>query len=158
MAAERVFLAHAGLPRPGVCSGHYPVLSGFRQRQPAVPRRAPKCLSVFTCLRIFEPPMDVALLSLLSFFVFLYVLTRSYGHFTSPTPSMSPRGIFNKTHLLSLIILFPFWASLPASQAAERVFLAHAGLPRPGLCSGHYPVLAGFWQRQPAVPRRAPKP
>ena len=24
------------------------------------------------------------------------------GHFPSPTPSMSPRGIFNKTHLLSL--------------------------------------------------------
>ena len=24
---------------------------------------------------------------------------RSYGHFTSSTPSMSPRGIFNKTHL-----------------------------------------------------------
>ena len=26
---------------------------------------------------------------------------RSYGHFPSPTPSMSHRGIFNKTHLLS---------------------------------------------------------
>ena len=28
----------------------------------------------------------------------LFVWLRSYGHFTSPTPSMSPRGIFNKTH------------------------------------------------------------
>ena len=28
-----------------VCSGHYPVLSGFRHSQPAVPRRAPTCLS-----------------------------------------------------------------------------------------------------------------
>ena len=29
-----------------------------------------------------------------------FLLPRSYcyGHFTSPTPSMSPRGIFNKTH------------------------------------------------------------
>ena len=26
----------------------YPVLAGVRQRQPAVPRRAPKCLSLFT--------------------------------------------------------------------------------------------------------------
>ena len=26
----------------------HPVLAGFRQRQPAVPRRAPKCLSLFT--------------------------------------------------------------------------------------------------------------
>jgi hypothetical protein len=26
-------------------------------------------------------------------------MSSSYGHFTSPTPSMSHRGIFNKTHL-----------------------------------------------------------
>ena len=68
------------------------------QRQPAVPRRAPTCLSLFTRLRIFAPPPDVALHSPLSFFVLLYVKPRSYGHFTSPTPSMSPCGIFNKTH------------------------------------------------------------
>ena len=44
------------------------------------------------------PPLDVALYSLLSFFVLLFcVRPRSYGHFTSPTPSMSPCGIFNKT-------------------------------------------------------------
>ena len=40
---------------------------------------------------------------------------------------------------------------------AERILLAHAGLPRPGMCSGHYPGLAGFWKRQSAVPRWAPK-
>ena len=57
--------------------------------------------------RILGSPPDVSLRSLLSFFVFLYlsiflsVKPRSYGHFPSPTPSMSPRGIFNKTHLLS---------------------------------------------------------
>ena len=39
----------------------------------------------------------------LSFFIFLSVKPRSYGHFPSPTPSMSHRGIFNKTHLLSHI-------------------------------------------------------
>ena len=51
LAAERGFLAHAGFPRPSVRSGHHPVLSGFRQSQPAVPRRcsrAPTCLSPFT--------------------------------------------------------------------------------------------------------------
>ena len=48
LAAERFLLAHAGFPRPGMCSGHYPVLSGFRQRQLAVPRRAPTYLSHFT--------------------------------------------------------------------------------------------------------------
>ena len=37
--------AYAGFPPPSVCSGHYPVLSGFRQSQHAVPRRAPTCLS-----------------------------------------------------------------------------------------------------------------
>ena len=26
---------------------------------------------------------------------------RGYGHLPSPTPSLSPRGLFNKTHLLS---------------------------------------------------------
>ena len=31
-----------------------------------------------------------------SFLVLLCVWLRSYGHFTSPTPSVSPRGIFNK--------------------------------------------------------------
>ena len=40
---------------------------------------------VFLCLSVCEP--------------------RSYGHFPSPTPSMSHRGIFNKTHLLSLTII-----------------------------------------------------
>ena len=29
--------------------------------------------------------------------------------------------------------------------------------PTPGMCSGHYPVLAGFWKRQFAVPSRAPQ-
>ena len=38
------------------------------------------------------------LYSLSSFLVLLCVWLRSYGHFTSPTPSMSPRGIFNETH------------------------------------------------------------
>ena len=46
------FSGDHGLPsaliRPGVCSGHYPVLSGFRQRQPAVPRRASTRLNLFT--------------------------------------------------------------------------------------------------------------
>ena len=42
------FSGVCGFPRPGVCSGHNPVLSGFRQSQPAVPRRAPTCLSPFT--------------------------------------------------------------------------------------------------------------
>ena len=37
----------------------------------------------------------------LSFCIFLSVKLRSYGHFPSPNPSVSPRGIFNKTHLLS---------------------------------------------------------
>ena len=37
--------------------------------------------------------------------VLLCVWLRSYGHFTSPTPCMSPRGIFNKTHP-SLFLLF----------------------------------------------------
>ena len=32
----------------GLACAHYPVLSGFRQRQPAAPRRAPTCLSLFT--------------------------------------------------------------------------------------------------------------
>ena len=34
--------------RPSVRSSHHPVLSGFRQSQAAVPRRAPTCLSHFT--------------------------------------------------------------------------------------------------------------
>ena len=38
---ERVLLAHAGFPRPSVRSSHHPVLSGFRQSQPAVLRWAP---------------------------------------------------------------------------------------------------------------------
>merc|ERR1711903_204895 len=41
----------------------------------------------------------------LSFCIFLSVKPRSYGHFPSPTPSVSPRGIFNKTHLLLNIII-----------------------------------------------------
>ena len=35
-------------PRPSVRSSHHLVLSDFRQSQPAVPRRAPTCLSRFT--------------------------------------------------------------------------------------------------------------
>ena len=38
------------------------------------------------------------------------VWPRSYGHFTSPTPSMSPRGIFNKTH--PLLCFTPFSNSI----------------------------------------------
>ena len=61
------------------------------------------------------PPLDVALYSLLSFFVLLFcVRPRSYGHFTSPTPSMSPCGIFNKIHLL------PSKISLKESCLPER--------------------------------------
>ena len=41
------------------------------------------------------------------------------------------------------------------APASARLLLAHAGIPRLGLCSGDYPGLAGFWQRQSAVPSRA---
>ena len=37
----------------------------------------------------------------LSFFVFLSVKPRGYGHLPSPIPSLSQRGRFNKIHLLS---------------------------------------------------------
>ena len=40
----------------------------------------------------------LALVDMLSFFVLLYVQPRSYGHFTSPIPSMSPCCIFIKTN------------------------------------------------------------
>ena len=48
----------------------------------------------------------------LSFFVFLSVKPRGYGHLPSPTPSLSPRGLFNKTHLLSLqLVRGLIWAA-----------------------------------------------
>ena len=47
----------------------------------------PGCRSLFSILY-----------SLSSFLVLLCVWLRSCGRFTSPTPSMSPRGIFNKSH------------------------------------------------------------
>ena len=85
LAAERVLLAHAGFPRPGVCSGQYPVLSGFRQRQLVVPRRAPTYFSHFTRLQIFEPPPGVALYPLLSFCVLLCVAPKLRSlHITHP--------------------------------------------------------------------------
>ena len=40
-------------------------------------------------------------------------------------------------------------------RTAERLLLAHAGIPRLGLRSGDYPGLAGFWPRQSAVPSQA---
>ena len=55
----------------------------------------------------------------LSFFTFLSVKPRSYGHFPSPTPSVSPRGIFNKTHLLS-------------SSACQLSIQTARGRPGPG--------------------------
>ena len=48
-----------------------------------------------------ESPPDVALYSLLSFFVLLGVSPSGYGHLTSPTPFMSHRGTVSKTHRFS---------------------------------------------------------
>ena len=45
------------------------MLSSFRQSPPSVTSWAPTCLSNITRLRTFEPPPDVALYSLLYFFV-----------------------------------------------------------------------------------------
>ena len=58
------------------------------------------------------PPRCRSLYSILypvsSFLVLLCVWLRSYGHFSSHTLSMSPRGTFNKTHpslFLNLVLL-----------------------------------------------------
>ena len=40
LAAERVFLAHAGFPWPSVRTGNYSVHSSFRQSTPSVASRA----------------------------------------------------------------------------------------------------------------------
>ena len=58
--------------------------------------------------------------------IFLSVKPRSYGHFPSPTPSVSPRGIFNKTHLLSLsykAIIKPTFLSLSLSEYCRTMHL-----------------------------------
>ena len=73
------------------------------------PEPGAQVLEPLPLTRIFGSPPDVSLRSLLSFFVFLYLSVcealKLRSHFPSPTPSMSHRGIFNKTHLLSLNII-----------------------------------------------------
>ena len=63
--------------------------------------------------------------------IFLSVKPRSYGHFPSPTPSVSPRGIFNKTHLLSMstaavmpfrsFVQTPIFSVSPSSFSLQRI-------------------------------------
>ena len=65
----------------------------------------------------------------LSFLVLLCVWLRSYGHFTSPTPSASPRGIFNKTALppsLSTKTSRPTFPRPPPSDLASDFVLCVA--------------------------------
>ena len=52
---------------------------------------------------VFLIQPNVSLCLSLSFFIFLSVKPRGYGHLPSPIPSLSQRGRFNKIHLLSSI-------------------------------------------------------
>ena len=53
----------------------------------------------------------------------------SHGHFSSPTPSMSHGGIFNKTHLLSLQSLAASRRSLCCPSRSEVVTTVHILIP-----------------------------
>ena len=58
-----------------------------------------------------------------SFLVLLCVWLRSYGHFTSPTPSVSPRGIFNKTHPSLFNKTHPSLVSLEQTNVSLQALL-----------------------------------
>ena len=55
------------------------------------------------------------------------------GHFPSPTPSMSPRGIFNKTHLLS----HPNQPA-PGAHVFESSFIVNAHTPGFPVCLSNF--------------------
>ena len=63
---------------------------------------------------------SISFLFCLSLSLFLSVKPRGYGHLPSPTPSMSQRGLFNKTHLLSLIIKPTFLSRCLINQPAHK--------------------------------------
>ena len=74
MATDRLLLAHAGIPRLGLCSGNYPGLADFGKGNPRWlpgPEPGAQVLEPLHLTRILGPPPDVYLHSLLSFFVFL---------------------------------------------------------------------------------------